>query len=146
MTYPSLKKQLPLKEAKALYQRYLNGNGSFPKPSFDWWWYMEEVDSTADYYLAFEDWIGLRNTREMIITKPKSEELGGVSAIQFGNYRVEYINPDYSFAYAALIPDVTAAFAYLDCGEPDKARKALLKALQSIDSFRKQNGVFAVHT
>lgn len=143
MNAAGLKKRLTLKEAKAGYARYLDGTTSRPRPSFDWWWYLEEVDVSVDNHLQFEQWIALHLIKELLRENEQQEQFGSDSAFQVDNLRVEYINPDYSFAYASLISDVAAAAAYLDCGEIDKAKKALSKALISIDLFRKQNWMYA---
>lgn len=145
MRKAGFKKLLTLDQAKARYQKFIDGNASFPKPSFDWWWYMEEVDLAADDHIQFEDWVAIRASQEIPVRKSENQELNSVAAFQVGNYRIEYANPDFAFAYASLIPDVAAAAAYLDCGEIEKAKKALTLATRSIDLFRQFNGLFALH-
>jgi len=58
----------------------------------------------------------------------------GISAVQIGDNRVEYLQVDLAAAYGALAPCVVEALATLKHGNVDQATKSLQRAMEVIDA------------
>lgn len=61
------------------------------------------------------------------------EEYSQICAVQEGDMRVEYRPPDLGLAYSVLAPIVSEAWAFMQCGQPLKAKQALKRAMKVID-------------
>lgn len=68
----------------------------------------------------------------MVMGKDKHDPR--TSAVQIGEYRIEYFPPDLSFAYSVLAPLVTEALAYYECGHEKDALDSLRRAKAVIDT------------
>jgi len=64
----------------------------------------------------------------------KAIQDSSVSAVQIGDTRVEFHDPDLGLAYSALAPLVSEAWAFLQCGKSEEALKSLRAARAVIET------------